>query len=91
MVDEDRDITNEDQTEDQNLDEQAGTVAEAFDDLKEHDSTPTVPFNKVEKIRFSEGAKALDDARLYAYVEANFGIQALKIVQQLIPMLVGLT
>ena len=59
----------------------------AFEELDAHDSTPTVPLTEVQKIRFSELATDLEDARIQAYIEANFGIQALKLLQAVVPML----
>ena len=59
----------------------------AFEELDVHDSTPTVPLTEVQKIRFSELATDLEDARIQAYIEANFGIQALKLLQAVVPML----
>ena len=63
---------------------------DAFKDLKEHDSMPTVPLTKLERIRCGEIAKALEDAKIQAYIEANFGIQALEAVKMIIPLLAGL-
>lgn len=65
-------------------------IADTFKDLKEHDSTPSVPLTDVQKVRFSELAKDLEDARIQAYIEANFGIQALKLLQAVVPMIAGL-
>ncbi len=62
----------------------------SFDELMDHDSTPTVPLTDVQKLHFSELAKDLKQAEVQAYVEANFGIQALKLLQAVVPMLAGL-
>ena len=61
-----------------------------FKDLEKHDSTPSVPLTALQVVRFSELAKDLDDAQIQAYIEANFGIQALKLLQAVIPMLASL-
>lgn len=61
-----------------------------FDELEKHDSTPSVPLTDVQQMRWSEIAEDLRDARIQAYVEANFGIQALKVLQTIIPILAGL-
>lgn len=62
----------------------------AFEGVHGHDSAPTVPLTDVQKVRFTELAGDLEDARIQAYIEANFGIQALKLLQAVIPMLVSL-
>jgi hypothetical protein len=62
----------------------------AFERLEGHDSTPTVPLTEVQKVRFSELAGDLNDARIQAYIEANFGIQALKLLQAVVPLIAGL-
>lgn len=64
-------------------------AAEAFEDLHEHDSTPSIPLTKVERHRFNQLAKNLEDAKLQAYIEANLGSQVLKVIQQIVPLLAG--
>lgn len=61
-----------------------------FEDLGKHDSTPSVPPEKWERIRFSRVAGELDNARLQAFIEANLGIEALRTVQKIVPLLAGL-
>lgn len=55
-----------------------------------HKSTPTVPLTDVQKARFAEVAKDLQDKRLQAYIEANFGIQSLDLLKAVVPFLAGL-
>ncbi len=73
-----------------NSTETPGPPIKAFGDLTSHDSTPTIPLTDVQKIRFSELAENLRDVRVQAYIEVNFGIQALKLLQTLVPLFVGL-
>lgn len=61
----------------------------AFDDLHEHDSKPSLDEPTVQKISSSELAQTLSDTRIQGYIQANFGIQALKLVQQLVPLLLN--
>ena len=65
-------------------------MSDPFENLEKHDSTPSVPLTDVQKIRFSELAKDLNTAEIQAYIEANFGIQALKLLQAVVPMIAGL-
>lgn len=62
-------------------------MSNAFEDLEKHDSTPSVPLTDVQKVRFSELAEDLKDARIQAYIETNFGIQALKLLQAVVSMI----
>ena len=62
----------------------------AFKELMEHVSTPSVPLADVQRQRFTEVAEALKDAEVQAYIEANFSIQLLKLLQAVIPMIAGL-
>ncbi len=61
-----------------------------FEALEEHNSTSTVPDVELTRIGLTDAAKALGDAKVQAYIEANFGIQALKAVRAFLPMLAGL-
>lgn len=61
-----------------------------FKDLKDFDSTPVLPAPEVVKIRLTEFAKLLDDVRIQGYIEANFGLQFLRLLQALVPLLIGL-
>ncbi len=63
---------------------------EHFDGVTNHDSTPSVLLTEVQKVRFTELANDLHDAKIQAYIEATFGIQALNLLQAVVPMLVGL-
>ncbi len=63
---------------------------DTFDEVTEHNSEPTVPLTDVQKVRFMEVAEDLQDHRIQAYVEANFGIQALKLLQAVIPLIAGM-
>ena len=65
-------------------------LTEHFDNLNEHDSTPSIPLTDVQKVRFSELANDLRQAEIQAYIEANFGTQALNLLQAVVPMLAGL-
>ena len=65
-------------------------VKDYFKSLREHDSNPTVRLSEVQKIRYTEMAKDLEDARVQAYIEANFGLQALNLLQAVVPILAGL-
>lgn len=61
-----------------------------FQELLDHISTPSVPLTNVKRQRFTEAAEALKDAEVQAYIEANFSIQLLKLLQAVIPMIAGL-
>ena len=65
-------------------------MTDSFDDVTNHDSTPSVPLTDLQRVRFSGMAEELEDARIQAYIEANFGIQALKLLQAVVPMLLNL-
>ncbi len=62
---------------------------DAFKEFLEHISTPSIPLTDVQKVRRSELAKDLDNAELQAYIEANFGVQGLKLLQIIVPLIVG--
>ena len=55
-----------------------------------HDSTPTLPLTDAQKIRFSQAAKDLEQARIQGYVEANFALKLLDLVRELLPLVPGL-
>ncbi len=61
-----------------------------FKELMDHISTPSVPLADVQRQRFTAAAEALKDAEVQAYIEANFSIQLLKLLQAVIPMIAGL-
>ena len=61
-----------------------------FQELLDHISTPSVPLTEVDRVRFTDAAKALQDARVQAYIEANFGNQVLKLLQAIIPLIAGM-
>ena len=61
-----------------------------FQELMDHISTPSVPLTDVQRVRFTDAAKALKDAEVQAYIEANFGLQILRIIQMVLPMIAGL-
>ena len=61
-----------------------------FQELMEHISTPSVSLTDAKRQRFTEAAEALKDAEVQAYIEANFSIQLLKLLQAVIPMIAGL-
>ncbi len=63
---------------------------DTFDRVTEHNSEPTIPLTDVQKVRFTELAEDLQDHRIQAYVEANFGIQALKLLQAVVPLIAGM-
>lgn len=60
-----------------------------FKALKDFDSAPVLPVGKEIKIRFTTMAELLFDARIQGYIEANFGLQILRILQIIIPILAG--
>ncbi len=61
-----------------------------FKELMKHNSNPSVPLTDAKRQRFTEAAEALKDAEVQAYIEANFSIQLLKLLQAVIPMIAGL-
>lgn len=61
-----------------------------FDDLAEHDSTPSIPLTDVQKVRFSELANDLRQTEIQTYIETNFGTRALNLLQAIVPMIAGL-
>ncbi len=63
---------------------------DAFETLDNHDSTPSIPLTDIQKVRFTALAADLQDTEIQAYVEANFGSQALKLLQAVVPMIAGL-
>ena len=67
-----------------------GNMKDPFKELLKHISAPSVPLTDVQKVRFSELAKDLQDAKIQGYIEANFGIQILKLLQAVVPLIAGL-
>lgn len=65
-------------------------MGDAFKELLEHISAPSVPLTDQQKVRFTELAEDLQQARIQAYIEANFGIQVLKLLQAVVPLIAGL-
>ena len=63
------------------------TASDCFKRLNDHDSTPSVPLTEVQKVRWTELAEDLDQAETQAFIEANFGIQALKLLQAVVPLI----
>ena len=61
-----------------------------FEGVHEHDSIPSIQLSLPQKIRFTQIAKDLEDAHVQAYIEANFGIKALELLQTMIPIFAGL-
>ena len=51
------------------------------------DTSPTLELPEITKVRFSDMAKELENARVQAYVEANFGIKALELLKQVVSMI----
>ena len=51
------------------------------------DTTPTIELPEITKIRFSDAAKELENARVQQYIEANFALGALEIVKQVLSMI----
>ena len=60
----------------------------AFEDVIAHESEPTIPLTEIQKVRFSQLAEDLKDTRIQAYIEANFGIQALNLLKAVVAMIV---
>ena len=56
----------------------------------QHDSTPAMPITATQKVRFGQTATDLDDARIQDYIQANFGTEALKVIQAVLPILTRL-
>lgn len=65
-------------------------VHNSFDELAKHDSTPSIPLTDVQKVRFLALANDLRQAEIQAYIETNFGTQALNLLQAVVPMIAGL-
>lgn len=61
-----------------------------FKEVRDFDSEPVLPEPKVVKIRLTELAELLNDARIQGYIEANFGLQFLRLLQVIVPILIGL-
>ena len=61
-----------------------------LDDLEGSDESNVFPLEEVEKIRYSKMATDLENQRVQAYIEANFGIQALNLLKAIVPLLAGL-
>lgn len=61
-----------------------------FKDVRDFDSIPVLPEPEIVKIRLTELAELLNDARIQGHIEANFGLEFLRALQVLIPLLVGL-
>lgn len=64
-------------------------VITPFHNFLAHVSAPSIPLTEVQKVRFSAIAEDLQDAKIQGYIEANFGIQALKLLQAIIPLIAG--
>ncbi len=64
-------------------------MSETFCEFMQHVSTPSFPLTEVQQVRFSELAGDLDNTEIRAYIEANFGIQALKLLQTIVPLIAG--
>ena len=63
----------------------------ALDELEGSSESSLFPLTEVEKMRYGMMAKSLEDQRMQAYIEANFGIQALRLLQVVVPFLAGIT
>ncbi len=52
--------------------------------------TSVMPITTTEKMRYALMAKDLEDQRMQAFIEANFGIQALKLLKAVVPLIAAL-
>jgi len=68
------------------------TAVESFDPfkaLREFDSAPAVPVTDAQKVRLTTLAELLGNARVQAYIEANFGLKMLELLKIVLPLLLG--
>lgn len=57
-------------------------------DIEKHDSTPTLkPVDIILRIRQTDLAVAVEQARQQGYIEASVATQALDLIKQLVPLL----
>jgi hypothetical protein len=52
----------------------------------QHQSSVTLPLPDAMKVRFSEAAEKLEQAKVQGYVEANFAIKLLELVKDVLAM-----
>jgi len=64
-----------------------GEIEDILSTINKVDTTPTIPLTEVQKVRFSEMAKDLDNARIQGYVEANVLMKALELVKEFLPII----
>ncbi len=58
--------------------------------ISDHDSTPTIPINDVQKQSAKDLARELELARTQGYIEANVILKLLDLARDLLPMIPGL-
>lgn len=59
-------------------------------ELEGSSESKVFPITPAEKMRYSLMARDLEEQRVQAYIEANFGIQALNLLKAVVPLLAGL-
>lgn len=70
-----------------------GNLPKPFDPfgaLEDFDSEPAMPLTSVQRQRWTQMAADLQDTRIQGYIEANFGLQVLRLLQAIVPILAGM-